>query len=1050
VNAVIPNRHSRHATTRGRAVCLLGVLACALLAARAQTNFLTYDPQGNLTNIAPAGAAAPTITGQPATQVISADGLLYFSVLADGAGPLAYQWFSNGVAIAGATSEVLAVTNIVVPTNLIANGGFETPVETAAYLTHAAGQNIGGWIVETGSVDHIYSAWQPAEGRQSLELNGTTQGAVRRDLPTTPGQQYYFHFALAGNPVSGPATKTNEVWWNGGPLDTNTFTTTGRTVTAMGWTNLEYLVTATSNTTRIRFASLLAGAYGPTVDHVTLFPVPPPAPQYTVVVSNSSGSVTSAVATVEFDSDGNGLPDAWERTWFGTLGFAAEADNDGDGVSNLDEFRDGTNPASSASFRPRMQLTATVGGAVALSPVQVSYALNQMAQLTAVPDAGWSFIGWFGGGINTNPVLNLTLSNSPSLLAVFGQTLVNGSNHFGSLTPNGTNFHALAANTGDTLILRCGKISGTASFAPQVLIYGPNGTLLDSAGNNTDAYVEYRTTNSGTFRVDVRSLYAGNSGEYRLSFARAPGVFVTPPGDEGGMLTNGALHAGTSELGDEDLWSFTANAGDQITLRAGRVSGSASYSVFLRLYGTNGALLATEAYANDTYLTYRTTNSGTFNVVVGSYYAGYTGSYDLHFARAPAAFIVPPGDEGGPLTNGGSYAGTNTIGDEDIWSFVANTGDQVVLRAGRTAGSASYTPYLRLYGTNGLLLASDAFANDTFLSYRTTNSGTFYAFVGSYYAGYTGEYQLHFAKAPGEFVVPPGDEGGPLVNGGAHDGTTAIGDEDIWSVTGNNGDTVVLRCAKLSGTASYAPWVRFYGTGGVLLDSDQNATDTYVTYRLTNSGTFNVLVGSYNAGHTGTYRLRLAKAPGSYIVPPGDEGGLLLTGSTNDSVTELADEDLWTLTAFKNVPLSLTCQELTGTVSYAPWIRLYGVNGVLLSSAVNASLATINYTPTYSGTFTLLVGSANVGHTGTYRLTGTGYSEGLNVVPNIVGTNILFTGSGGGSNAQFILMMTTNLAQPVTLWTPVRTNTFNGSGAFNVTNFYDLNLPRQFFQLLVP
>ena len=48
----------------------------------------------------------------------------------------------------------------------------------------------------------------------------------------------------------------------------------------------------------------------------------------------------------------------------------------------------------------------------------------------------------------------------------------------------------------------------------------------------------------------------------------------------------------------------------------------------------------------------------------------------------PEAFIVPAGDEGGPMTNGGNYAGTITLGDLDLWSLTATAGDNIVLRLG--------------------------------------------------------------------------------------------------------------------------------------------------------------------------------------------------------------------------------------------------------------------------------------------------------------------------------------------------------------------------------
>ncbi len=44
------------------------------------------------------------------------------------------------------------------------------------------------------------------------------------------------------------------------------------------------------------------------------------------------------------DSDGNGLPDAWELQYFGHLGVDPTADADGDGLSNAEEYASGTNP----------------------------------------------------------------------------------------------------------------------------------------------------------------------------------------------------------------------------------------------------------------------------------------------------------------------------------------------------------------------------------------------------------------------------------------------------------------------------------------------------------------------------------------------------------------------------------------------------------------------------------------------------------------------------------------------------------------------------------
>src|ERR1035437_7013137 len=59
-----------------------------------------------------AGAAsAPTITTQPANQVLAVGGTMNLSVTATGDAPLTYQWLKDGSMIAGATSSTLNVAN---------------------------------------------------------------------------------------------------------------------------------------------------------------------------------------------------------------------------------------------------------------------------------------------------------------------------------------------------------------------------------------------------------------------------------------------------------------------------------------------------------------------------------------------------------------------------------------------------------------------------------------------------------------------------------------------------------------------------------------------------------------------------------------------------------------------------------------------------------------------------------------------------------------------------------------------------------------------------
>jgi len=59
---------------------------------------------------------------------------------------------------------------------------------------------------------------------------------------------------------------------------------------------------------------------------------------------------TLEAASASEDCDGHGLPDAWEMHWFGALGEVPGGDYDGDGRSNLEEYRSGGNPIGEAAM----------------------------------------------------------------------------------------------------------------------------------------------------------------------------------------------------------------------------------------------------------------------------------------------------------------------------------------------------------------------------------------------------------------------------------------------------------------------------------------------------------------------------------------------------------------------------------------------------------------------------------------------------------------------------------------------------------------------------
>ncbi len=120
------------------------------------------------------------------------------------------------------------------------------------------------------------------------------------------------------------------------------------------------------------------------------------------------------------DNDNDGVPDAWELQYFGNLSYTGNDDPDHDGVNNHDEFLDGTNPNSAASFRPRLTIIAS-HGTVTRNPAQSSYALGSNVVLTAAAaDTNYLFLGWSGDATGTSNPLTVTMSTNKTITATFG------------------------------------------------------------------------------------------------------------------------------------------------------------------------------------------------------------------------------------------------------------------------------------------------------------------------------------------------------------------------------------------------------------------------------------------------------------------------------------------------------------------------------------------------------------------------------------------------------------------------------------------------------
>jgi choice-of-anchor C domain-containing protein len=146
--------------------------------------------------------------------------------------------------------------------------GFEDPPLSVDFKQYVAGQQFGGWTVASGTVD-VVTYWENAEGRQSLDLNGTAEGSVARTLPAQLLTTYKVTFAVAGNPEGLPTVKSGKVTVNGQQVDTFTFSVAGKNIHNMGWVYRSFYFTNLLSTSSVlQFSSTSPSIWGPVLDDV--------------------------------------------------------------------------------------------------------------------------------------------------------------------------------------------------------------------------------------------------------------------------------------------------------------------------------------------------------------------------------------------------------------------------------------------------------------------------------------------------------------------------------------------------------------------------------------------------------------------------------------------------------------------------------------------------------------------------------------------------------------------------------------------------------------
>ncbi|CAI5536495.1 unnamed protein product [Closterium sp. Naga37s-1] len=188
-------------------------------------------------------------------------------------------------------SLVAALSHNNAPTNLILNGDMEEPgvrgdASVAGPLTRRHRKRLpSAWHLVSGSIKYVrLEHWPAASGDHSIALNGHGPATLAQRVVTRPGEFYFVHFDLAGDPglEDEGAVRSLRVSVideeNGAPVtartyEFDTFSHGGaeeakRSREGMGWRSHTLAFEAPGAAVTLLFASTTPGIHGPVIDNV--------------------------------------------------------------------------------------------------------------------------------------------------------------------------------------------------------------------------------------------------------------------------------------------------------------------------------------------------------------------------------------------------------------------------------------------------------------------------------------------------------------------------------------------------------------------------------------------------------------------------------------------------------------------------------------------------------------------------------------------------------------------------------------------------------------
>jgi hypothetical protein len=434
----------------------------------------------------------------------------------------------------------------------------------------------------------------------------------------------------------------------------------------------------------------------------------------------------------------------------------------------------------------------------------------------------------------------------------------------------------------------------SAAFDPYLMVVAPSGDKKendDFNGSNSRSRLELALEETGTYRVIVTSYKKDEAGAYELRI-EAGGTGAGVAAQPGVRSESGRLAAGDDTLRSgeyRDAYTFAGRRGQTVTVDLR----SAAFDPYLIVIDPTGKQHENDDHEGDAHrslVSYELPEDGTYRVWATTYKKGEAGAYDLRIqvgSAGAAEIAARPRAESGRLAAGDDTLRTGEY--VDSYTLEGRPGQHVTV----DVSSNEFDTYLMLVPPRGERLWNDDVEgrpSHSVIDADLTEAGQYRVAVTSYKRGETGAYELRIdyggpATAGAGATAPRARDVEAIAYGETQTGTLSADDarltsgeyRDLYAFDGATGDSIIVELQS----GAFDPYLSLIppGEGGDQIDNDDadgRQDLSRVAVRLRSSGRFRIMVTSYAADKTGSYRLTLRGATRAAAVvtrPPAATGG---------------------------------------------------------------------------------------------------------------------------------------------------------------------------------